>query len=446
MRAGADWKFITAICGVCLGLLPGWGCRREATAPSVEKPVITFWTTEGYQQAIVDELELQAREFEAKYAARVKIEYFSWEEINSKYLAALAAGRPPDIGQHGPDLPLRFGADGSVLPVDRIIEDLGRERFYPEFLDAVCRYQDHYWSVPWYIEVRPLLVRQDWLAELNLAPPTTWDEWLSMCRAMTRDVNGDGTIDRWGFGLYGQDRFGQAWVALAAANGGGLFATDGRITVDTPENIEALQWYADLFLVHQVTPPGTRSAQWTDMNAYFASGTVGSLLINGYLLERLRQESPNLLASARFVPVPARRAGERSRSFLGGSHLMLFADSRNTELAAAFVRFLLERENYLRFLQAVPGGPLPVLRDIGADAYFQEDPNRRVLIAQIDGAVRLGYRGPPRPEVGAVEGEGVFGEALAEVLSGRKSAAEALRAAQQRTEAIFAAQGAGAAP
>ena len=427
-----------AVWGASLLLLVA-GCAKEES-PAAGKPSITFWSTEGYQPEEVALLRELADRFEATHGVHVRIEFFTWEEINSKYLAALSAGTPPDIGQHGPDLPLRFSDDGSVLAMDDVIEEIGRERFYPEFLDAVCRYREHYWSVPWFIEVRALLLRRDWLMESNLNPPTTWAEWLDVCKAMTRDTDGDGEADRWGFGLYGNDHFGQSWLGFAAQNGGGLFDETGRITVNTAENVEALKWYCDLHLAHGVTPPGCKSATWVDMQAYYKRGLVGSLLTNGYLLNELVDERPELAAESMFVPVPARRPGGRSMSYLGGSHLMIFKAAPHAAEAKAFVRFLLREDNYLSFLKTVPGGMLPVLRDVATNAFFQEDANRRVLVGQIEGGVRHGYRGPPNPAVGAVEGERVFGDAMRAVLSGQKSAAEALADAQERTESIFARQ------
>jgi multiple sugar transport system substrate-binding protein len=120
-----------------------------------------------------------------------------------------------------------------------------------------------------------------------------------VCAAMTRDTDGDGAIDRWGFGMYGNDHFGQSWIPFAAQNGGGLFAADGSITVAAPENIAALAWYGDLYRKHRVTPPGTKSATWIDANLYYKRGLVGSLITNAYLLKELRADAPGVLAASR---------------------------------------------------------------------------------------------------------------------------------------------------
>jgi ABC-type glycerol-3-phosphate transport system substrate-binding protein len=119
---------------------------------------------------------------------------------------------------------------------------------------------------------------------------------------------------------------------------------------------------------------------------------------------------------------------------------MVFKDAPHQEQAKEFVKYLLSDENYLRFLKCTSGGTLPVFRDTGEDPYFQDDPNLRVLITQIKGGIRHGFRGPPDPVAGAIEGERIHGDALRMVLSGEKSPAEALAIARERTEKIVAQQ------
>jgi len=119
---------------------------------------------------------------------------------------------------------------------------------------------------------------------------------------------------------------------------------------------------------------------------------------------------------------------------------MLFRNAPHGEHAKDFVRFLLDKGSYLRFLKSVEGGALPVFRDVAADPFFADDPNLSVLISQIDGAIRHQHRGPPQPAVGAAEGERIFGRAMIDVLNGSKSAKQALDDAQHATEKIFAQQ------
>ena len=73
--------------------------------------------------------------------------------------------------------------------------------------------------------------------------PWTWDEFLENARKLTRRSGND---RKWGAAFYTTE-------AAVWANGADwLDETKTRVTVDDSKFIEALQWVADLRLVHQV--------------------------------------------------------------------------------------------------------------------------------------------------------------------------------------------------
>ena len=86
--------------------------------------------------------------------------------------------------------------------------------------------------------------------------PYTFDEFVAAAKKLTADTNGDGALDQWGTGLNVQWNL-QPFVW---SNGGDWLNEDRtKVTVDTPEFAESLQWFADLQNVHGVTPVRGRS-------------------------------------------------------------------------------------------------------------------------------------------------------------------------------------------
>lgn len=87
--------------------------------------------------------------------------------------------------------------------------------------------------------------------------PLTWDEFVDICKQLTTDTDGDGTIDQWGTGL------NVTWnlQSMVWSNGGDWTNEDHtKVTVDTPEFAEALQKFADLTNVDAVTPSAADAA------------------------------------------------------------------------------------------------------------------------------------------------------------------------------------------
>ena len=107
----------------------------------------------------------------------------------------------------------------------------------------------------------------------------TWDDFLHVAHALTRDTDGDGRIDQWGTSL---DRAVAAWLPWVWSGGGDVLCPGGRratACLDSPTSIAALRWYAGLVTTERVAPsPWTGPRDWTagDVGP-FASGRVALL-------------------------------------------------------------------------------------------------------------------------------------------------------------------------
>jgi len=101
--------------------------------------------------------------------------------------------------------------------------------------------------------------------------PLTWDEFVEICHQLTTDTDGDGEVDQWGTGLNVQWNL----QSMVWSNGGDWVNEDRtEVTVDTPEFAEALQKFADLTNVEQVTP-SAGDAQTLDTYQRWMAGEIG---------------------------------------------------------------------------------------------------------------------------------------------------------------------------
>lgn len=101
--------------------------------------------------------------------------------------------------------------------------------------------------------------------------PLTWEEFVAICKQLTVDTDGDGAVDQWGTGLNVQ------WNLQSLVWGNGADWTNEdhtEVTVDTPEFAEALQAFADLTLVDNVTPSASDSATLDTYQRWMA-GEIG---------------------------------------------------------------------------------------------------------------------------------------------------------------------------
>jgi multiple sugar transport system substrate-binding protein len=109
----------------------------------------------------------------------------------------------------------------------------------------------------------------------------TWDEMLEMARAVTRDLDGDGETDQWGFA---NDNLAVLPLSLIYGNGGSVVAgvEEGEpyMALDSPEALEAIQYYQDLVVQEKVVMMQPDGAAWNWYMSEFAAGNI--LFLPGY--------------------------------------------------------------------------------------------------------------------------------------------------------------------
>ena len=408
---------------------------RDVGLAAQQEKIITFWSAQTAILAVQDAIRSAAKKFEATHpGVKVNVEFISWGEIDRKYLTAVSGKLPPQAGEHGPSVAVQFAAAQYLDPVDDIINAIGKEKFNQTWLNTTY-YEGHYWGVPWFYDSRPVAYRKDWFKEKGLAIPKTWDELIAAAKALNQGG------DRFGMGIRPDDR-GQDWFALCLTNGGGIFKMEGgkpKVAVNSKENQEALTFYTDLFLKHKVTPPGTPSYQLKDMYQLFTTGKIAMTTTPAEIFRVIDEQAPGLKGKVGLFLQPAAKPGSRypGMSFMGGSHFLLFKDAPNKDITKEFVTFMLKPEVYRDFMKALMTKQ-PALNILKAQDYLT-DPTWRegvdVAIEQGEHAARSEYPMLAHPISGELDA--IWGKPAQEVVSGKKTVAQALDDMQRRVEELW---------
>lgn len=99
-------------------------------------------------------------------------------------------------------------------------------------------------------------------ADMHKAGSWTWHDMLALAKKLTRDINGDGRTDVWG--IAHDESFGwksSGYYEIWGLQAGEYFVSpDGHYRGNQPAFVDMVQWWADLYNVHQVMQaprPGT---------------------------------------------------------------------------------------------------------------------------------------------------------------------------------------------
>jgi multiple sugar transport system substrate-binding protein len=380
-----------------------------------EGQVVTFWQFWPSRH-----IEPLLREFEAGHpGVRVEMQQLTWASGFEKIVAAAAAGNPPDLCELGSTWVPRFASEGAIADVTAETEPL-RDKYR---MWEIATHKGRVYGWPWVLGTRVLFYNKDLLARAGMdpaSPPATWSELLSA----SQRINSLGE-NVYGFGLNAGERYVsyKKFMALAWGNGGDILSHDlSRSVFNSPENLATLDFYVGLL-------PFSLVERQDMIDQAFKDGRLGMMISGGWNLKRIPGEAPDLNYGVALVPRPDIDTGEHS-SFGGGEALVIFAGSKQKELAAELARFLISAKNSVDLCREVRSVQ-PSFVGAEDDPYYVSHPHDLVFVRQLETAATP----PAVPEW--MEMEGVIDEAVEKAIHGKVPPAKALAEADSRLNEIL---------
>jgi multiple sugar transport system substrate-binding protein len=367
--------------------------------------------------------------------------------IPDKLLAMVAGGDAPDVTQ---GTSLEYAARGLLADLtprikqDRILET---RRYFKKSVDA-AQYEGKFFAVPGGLSAYVYWTNFDMLRSAGITPPAngrlTFDDFVRFCQAVTKDADGDGRTDQWG---YDADSWFSRMPPLIWSNGGDMFEyTKGtnlvlKPTWDRAETWQAIQWQADLVTRHRVAPsPGDPDA------VRAASFVTGKRLFDyggGWKLSDFRKQVGTTFRWAA-LRAPTPRASDQPMemvpAFLRGSVLK---DSKVRDAAWRALRYISGPEGNVGYRAYVTD---ELIFDTPEEIkrYVEQSPTANTQLL-VDAAREAGTRGftksePPAGRVlygWASEMVPAMNEEFAPVYLGTTTAKEAVTKLTPRLQAII---------
>ena len=205
----------------------------------------------------------------------------NYDDTVTKIQTAVQGGTPPDVFVSLATQRFTMASTGMAMPLDELIAADGEEgkAYIDDFLDGFM--EDSYvdgqiYSIPFQRSTMILYYNKDAFKEVGLDPekaPSTWEEVVEYGQKLTNE-------NRYGVGLAlnsGSAQWAFTGFCLQnSANGENLMTEDGKqVLFDTPENVEALQFWLDLQNKYKIMAPGI--VQWTDLPTQFLAGEVAMI-------------------------------------------------------------------------------------------------------------------------------------------------------------------------
>jgi len=351
----------------------------------------------------------------------------NYDDTRVRALSALNSGDPAQLA-------VMFSIDAYdlieqdlILPFDDLVS--GSEganwlnSFYPALM-ANGNIEGKTWGIPFQRSTIVAYYNKDMFRAAGLdpeSPPTSWDELISMGKALTKDGAYGIMIPSTGYPYW-------MFQALAIQNGKEVMSNDGLTTYfDDPTVVETLEFWKSLSSEHGVMPEGT--VEWGTLRQAFLEGQTAMMWHSTGNLTAVKKNASFDFGVAELP------ANVRKGSPTGGGNFYIFKDTSAEEQAAALklIQFMTSAEQAAAWSIATGYmGVSPAAYETDAlKSYTSSFPPALVARNQLEHAVA---------EFSTFETARVregLNNAIQSALTGSKSAADALGEAQAAAERLL---------
>jgi multiple sugar transport system substrate-binding protein len=280
--------------------------------------------------------------------------------------AAFTAGNPPDVFLLSYSRYGQFASRGVLEPLGTWLDKsptLKATDFYTQALE-VYTYNGVLQCMPLNISSLTVYYNKDLFQKYNVALPQPgwkWPDFLKTAQALTKDLDGNGTIDIYGVGL---DPQLNRLAPFIWAHGQDLVddpVHPTKLTLDEPLVREVIARFVDLSMTYRVTPTEAET-QAEELETRWLNGKLGMFL-------GARADTAMFRTVKRFTwdvaPIPA---DETQASILQSEAYCVPAASKNKAAAWDFIQYAAGTEG--QTIVAKLGRAVPTLKSVATSPVF----------------------------------------------------------------------------
>jgi N,N'-diacetylchitobiose transport system substrate-binding protein len=423
---------------------------RQASAV-VKGANLRLWILKTYVEPTNKAIEASAQRWAQKNGATVTVEYFTFEDMQTKYVAAIENKNTPDVGQLETGAPARFAGMGQLLDLTTFARQVeGQVGKPPANVAPVTVIDGKTYAIPWYIMAAFWYVWRDIFEKHKVKLPTTFEEAKQAAQQLNRPSEN----------FYGM---GQSWnrtsdgygvmQSLMYSHGVGWADKAGKYkSVKTPGMQTVLKWATDIYK-EGIQPADTLTWTGSGNNENFIARNIAQTS-NGpsitFALENAvakatdaKDKKPREEALANHLALPHPGGPDGRRMWAIAMSFGIFKSTKNPEAAMSLIAHMLSPEETLAVMKDSAGQFAPVLdkaREASKD-YFNKNDNYRTFGRAAEWFVGTGWPGPVTAAAAEVQASNVLTDTPAKVIVDKWSVDQAIDWEDKKIKEIYSTLG-----
>ncbi|KFB08233.1 ABC transporter substrate-binding protein [Nitratireductor basaltis] len=311
---------------------------------------VRFWyhfdNADNPMDALVEKFEA------ANPGITVEAENVPWNSYYDQLYTSIIGGNAPDAAMVKMFALPRLAEMGALEPLDAMLESWdGTANLQDNLLELTKGPDGKHYYLPVQYVVLYLYYRTDMFEELGLSVPKTCDEFREAAKALTRDTDGDGQIDTYGFGMRGGKGGHDHWATFTLSREG-VTLEEG---LDSEAGVAGTQYVVDLFRQDEVFPPSAPNDGFQEIIGAFKAGKTAMTIHHIGSANGMVEALGDKVSAA---PVPE-CGGGRWTGF-GDESTAILSSAEDKEAAWKWISFLSSEGNNTTFNEAT--GQLPVVK------------------------------------------------------------------------------------
>ncbi len=386
---------------------------------------VEVWMINSPVESIIKAFDTVGTNFERETGISVNYVRIPTNDFHTKLVTSISAGVYPDMIIWNSSPGVEFSETGAVLPVDDIVNEIGRDQFGEGSLKMFTVDGDLL-EIPLFVRPAGLHARKDWLAEAGYDTELkqdengiyyyeglqTWEDLLEAAEKINDPANG-----KYGMGFaFSRKGFGDSasfCLSVLYSYGASLLDKNGNVAIDSRQAVDGLNY------IKKVWESGTVPAACTTWdggsnNQFFIGGDIGMVYNSNSIMGKLNETTGTGPEDLMMIPFPA---GPAASVMSANPESITIFKKKNNEAAVSFAKYLLKEETQVSMFEIMGFGYYsPLKKDVMENALFDNlDQNQKVLMQDSRKAINVSYPYDPDARLNALYSSFLFDDALSRI-------------------------------
>jgi multiple sugar transport system substrate-binding protein len=407
-------------------------------APLPEPPAaagkLSLWRLKTYIPPADKILDTNAQECAKKAGLELAIQTYTFDDMWTKFTAAIESKTLPDIAELDAVGPARLANLGRLADVSDVVVAATKElgTILPN-ADGAVKFGGKYYAVPHYAIPLVLFYRPDILTKVGAEPPDTWED----IQKVSEKVKKAG-VQEYPNG-FPWNRTGDGYdpaMSLLWSYGAAWVDKSGKFTgIPKTAGVEALKVVTRAYLADKTSAFDYLSWSGATNNEAFMAGKITFTPNGPSILYQEESTQHPLLKDTAIKVMPKGPAG-RNLALTFVMNWAVPTDGKSQKEAKALIGCVMARENFVKYMQGSFRQMVPLFAKPLDDPYWNT-PGGKIIVDTVKQGHPVGWPGPTTSAAAEVVSSNVLTDMITRVIVDKVTPEAAVDEANKRIKEIY---------